>query len=240
MLTGSRTTGPWPRSSWAHSSRSTGVDSTSTGAGRGSLRNGQVEGESGRLRTGNRARGAPTDLALAHAAALLAAGDRDDYRKTCAALVARFGQTTDPALAERIARVCSLDPSSGVNRDALSDLASRAVTGEPKNRRFLATRGAVFSYAGDNETAVKTFDEAIKDEPKPSTFLLLSRAISLARLGRAREAQADYKKARQEMGYSFYWRIKGKDFKWEDRPSEIVLERQARELLKAIPKVIAP
>ena len=188
--------------------------------------------------------GAPTDLALAHAATLLAAGDRDDYRKTCAALVARFGQTTGPALAERIARVCSLDPSSGVNRDALSDLASRAVTGEPKNRRFLATRGAVFSYAGDNETAVKTFDEAIKVEPKPSTFLLLSRAISLARLGRAREAQADYKKARQVMDYSF-WRIKkgkvkGKDFKWEDRPSEIVLERQARELLKAIPKEIAP
>ena len=48
------------------------------------------------------------------------------------------------------------------------------------------------------------------------------------------------------MNYSFYRRIKGKDFKWEDRPSEIVLERQARELglkelgLKAIPKVIAP
>ena len=108
-----------------------------------------------------------TDLALAHAAALLAAGDRDDYRKTCVALVARFGQTTDPALAERIARVCSLDPSSGVSRDALSDLASRAVTGEPKNRRFLATRGAVFSYAGDNETAVKTSTKRSRTSRNP-------------------------------------------------------------------------
>ncbi|MGP0065188.1 MAG: hypothetical protein ACLQGP_16510 [Isosphaeraceae bacterium] len=204
--------------------------------------------------------GAPPGPAIAQAAAWLAANNQSAYRDACAELMDRFGRTNDPVLAERVARVCSLDASSGVDRDVLSGLADRALKAGPKNNPFLTTRGAVSSYAGNLEAAAKLFDEAAKakpssfspwSSPEPSTFLLLSRAINLVLRGRPSEAKSEYQRAMSDYQRGFnlmneVWGSNEAELRWEDRPSEVVLERktrkilEARGLLKDSPEPIAP
>ncbi len=60
---------------------------------------------------------APADpnLWLSHAYLRLYAGDADGYRRVCAAMLDKFGQTTDPTTAMDIAQACTAGP------DALPD-----------------------------------------------------------------------------------------------------------------------
>ncbi len=177
--------------------------------------------------------GAASEFAVAQAAALLAAEDKDAYRAACAMLVTRFRGTKDPVLADGVARVCSLDKSSGIEPAVLSGLAEStlAVANDLKGpgmqsrlARFLATRGAVYGYAGDHEAAERAFGVAARFDW--SVFLLLNRAINLIERGRATEAEAQFRLATRTSSAA-------PDARREDRPSEFVLARRARELLEA-------
>ena len=55
---------------------------------------------------------APVDpgLWLDHAWLRLYVGDRDGYRRVCAAMLDKFGQTTDPATLSDIAQACTAGP----------------------------------------------------------------------------------------------------------------------------------
>jgi tetratricopeptide (TPR) repeat protein/serine/threonine protein kinase len=55
-------------------------------------------------------------------------GDEDAYRRNRTALLKRFGETTDPVVAERTARACLLLPASGEELEQAAALADRAVT----------------------------------------------------------------------------------------------------------------
>ena len=59
---------------------------------------------------------------------LLETGDTGGYRKHCYAMLARFGTTNDPAIAERTAKACLLLPLDGADLAAASKLAETAVT----------------------------------------------------------------------------------------------------------------
>jgi len=62
-------------------------------------------------------------------AVLLAiAGDRPAYEQSCKRLVAKFADTTDPYVAERIAQDCCLLPNSGADLGLMDKLADKAVT----------------------------------------------------------------------------------------------------------------
>ena len=62
-------------------------------------------------------------------AALLAmTGDRPAYEQVCERLVARFADSTDPYVAERIAQDCFLLPHSGADLALMDKLADKAVT----------------------------------------------------------------------------------------------------------------
>src|SRR4029077_12383396 len=54
-------------------------------------------------------------------------GDRAGYRAHCGRMLARFGSTTDPILAERTPKACLLLPLGGPEQEAACDLADRAV-----------------------------------------------------------------------------------------------------------------
>jgi tetratricopeptide (TPR) repeat protein len=63
-----------------------------------------------------------------HAApTLVAAGDREGYRRLCREMLERFGNTQDPIAAERIALACLLLPASGKDMDLACQLADRSV-----------------------------------------------------------------------------------------------------------------
>ena len=59
---------------------------------------------------------------------LLETGDTGGYRKHCYAMLARFGTTNDPAIAERTAKACLLLPLDGADLAAAAKLAETAVT----------------------------------------------------------------------------------------------------------------
>ena len=60
--------------------------------------------------------------------------DRPGYRQYCQAMLARFGKTTDPFIADKTAKACLLSPSGGTDLTAterLTDLAVKAGSNLP-------------------------------------------------------------------------------------------------------------
>ncbi len=73
---------------------------------------------------------APADHTLYHIITplLVAGGDRESYRAYCQRILARFGDTQDSAIADRMAKDCLILPSSGVDLNVVAQLADTAVT----------------------------------------------------------------------------------------------------------------
>jgi tetratricopeptide (TPR) repeat protein len=64
-----------------------------------------------------------------HAAILWArSGDRAGYRAHCRRMLAQFGSTTDPIIAERTAKACLLVPLGGTEQESACELADRAAS----------------------------------------------------------------------------------------------------------------
>jgi WD40 repeat protein/Flp pilus assembly protein TadD len=136
-------------------------------------------------------------------------GDREGYRRLCRAMLDRFGQTTDPVIAHRVARACLLTPDLADEAERgmrLADLTVRGTEGTGYYGVFLQTKGLAEYRAGRYEQAV---DWLRKSQPhctsvcgrSVSTFFL---AMAYHRLGRADEARAALAQARkfadQEIG----------------------------------------
>jgi tetratricopeptide (TPR) repeat protein len=58
---------------------------------------------------------------------LAASGEVEPYRRCCRQVIAQFGGTNDPVIAERMAKACLILPASGVDLDAVGKLAETAV-----------------------------------------------------------------------------------------------------------------
>ena len=89
-----------------------------------------------------------------HAMLRLYKGDHPGYRRTCQAMMDRFGTTTDPFVASLVAHACSLGPDSGV------DLEPRHQPGRPVRPRQ-TTRWLVDLYPGSGPAPRWAWDEAI-------------------------------------------------------------------------------
>jgi hypothetical protein len=59
---------------------------------------------------------------------LAQSGDLEGYRRHCAQVLALFGGTDDPVVAERMAKDCLILPAVGVDLNAVARLADTAVT----------------------------------------------------------------------------------------------------------------
>jgi WD40 repeat protein len=72
----------------------------------------------------------PADHAAYHMAGplLVAGGDLARYRKLCQQILGQFSGTTNPFIADRMAKDCLILPSSGADIEAISQLAETAVT----------------------------------------------------------------------------------------------------------------
>ena len=62
------------------------------------------------------------------ASLLVAANDLPSYRQHCKQILARFGTTKDPVVAERMTKACLITPGSGADLKAVSQMADTAVT----------------------------------------------------------------------------------------------------------------
>jgi tetratricopeptide (TPR) repeat protein len=70
------------------------------------------------------------------AALYLKMGDIEAYRRHCQKLMEKFGDTTDPNLAERTVKACLILPQPKVNMNTIDRLAQTAVSVESSHRDF--------------------------------------------------------------------------------------------------------
>src|SRR5262249_18181960 len=85
-------------------------------------------------------------------------GDLPGYRRACLELLERFGQTDQPEIAERIAKICLLTPDALCDPALAQELANRAVTGTekpPYRPYFLMVKGLGDYRAGHYADAVE-------------------------------------------------------------------------------------
>jgi Flp pilus assembly protein TadD len=131
------------------------------------------------------------DLRYMHALALLGAGDRDGYRRACAAALGRFAATDAPAVAHRVVHTCVAGPDAVADATPLVRLARLAVPYSRGNDRIL---GAALLRSGHPEEALARFQEAGKGF-LPESWDWLFLALIHHRLGDADQARQDLDKA---------------------------------------------
>jgi hypothetical protein len=161
---------------------------------------------------------------------------RNDYRRTCASLLERFGKSEDPATAHLAARACALAPEAVADFTQPLQLAERAAASEPNNHTRLTTLAAVLYRAGRFDAALQRLNEATAlagSEDTPRDWLLL--ALTQQRLGRVETA-------RQWLGKATRWIEQAADdraqeasaaasLSWEQRLEIELLYQEAEELV---------
>jgi WD40 repeat protein len=118
-------------------------------------------------------------------------GDRDGYRRACAALLKRFGQTEETKLAGEIARLCALAPAAAAELEQPIRLAEKAVAAEPGTAGYRRLLAALYYRAGRFAAALQCFEEAArvdKGQGTPEDWLML--AMTHRALGQDGQARA--------------------------------------------------
>jgi tetratricopeptide (TPR) repeat protein len=140
----------------------------------------------------------PGNLAFAdwRAYCLLAAGDRDGYRRVCADMLQRFARPEDPHGTNTAVYTSILIPDSVADFDPLVRLAEQANAKKPKKWSYLDTLGAALYRAGRWQDAIRTYEEVCALHARGgNSFNWYVMAMAHHRLGHADEARCWLSKA---------------------------------------------
>jgi Flp pilus assembly protein TadD len=152
------------------------------------------------------------------------AGDQGAYRKTCAAMLGRFGKANDPETVYLVAMACATEDGAVLDLRGLVD-SMRHAADTGRNTRYPGGLGHLLYRTGDAAGAVKTLDETIKlrkDDGDPWEWLVL--ALAHARLGHKDEAGRWLEKSAAWLDGPV-----GKGRSWNDRLHLELLRREATE-----------
>ncbi len=128
---------------------------------------------------------------------LVASGDLDGYRRLRTQIIARFGKTKDPAIAERMAKDCLILPaSSPAELWALADMADTAVAAGPNHASaafFQLAKGMCEYRQGNFTSAAQSMEKVLTrsgefDFRDAQAYLVL--AMCRHQLGQTAEARA--------------------------------------------------
>jgi WD40 repeat protein/serine/threonine protein kinase/tetratricopeptide (TPR) repeat protein len=167
----------------------------------------------------------PNDVRPWHqeACALLHSGAVGDYRRLCARLLKRHGNTADPNVAYWLARTCVLAPNAVTDQAKVVTLAERigaARDGLPLSSRVL---GPAYYRAGRFKDAVgqlyENFVEGRPGDPAAATLDWLWLALAQERRGQATKARqhlARFEQLAREFGASDPTASRPVVLSWED------------------------
>jgi WD40 repeat protein/tetratricopeptide (TPR) repeat protein len=168
-----------------------------------------------------------------YAVALLSAGDADNYRRACARLLKRHGNSEDAPTARTVARACTLAPGAVTDFEALRRQAGQAVKANPESAEDVRILGWLLYRAGQHESAVTRFKEALKLQGGDGDVRdWLGLAMASQRLGRAEEAKDWLAKATARLDDP---KAKDGGVSWTRRQERQLLRREAEALVKAKP-----
>jgi WD40 repeat protein/tetratricopeptide (TPR) repeat protein len=164
----------------------------------------------------------------------LRCGDLDGYRKTCAAMAAHFGNSSDPWQAHWVAWACAAGPDAVADRAVPVRLAEKALAASPQSGEYLGALGMALYRAGRYRESVQRLRQAIDvwgNSASPSSWHFL--AMAHARLGHTDEA-------RQWLARTEQWleseRRKTRGTTWYHRVQQELWHAEARALLAGAPE----
>jgi formylglycine-generating enzyme required for sulfatase activity/Flp pilus assembly protein TadD len=178
----------------------------------------------------------PDNPQLRHhlALSLLLAGDREDYRRACAAMVQRFGRAT--GVSYEASRAYLLVPE--VQHDLSAGLRKVEASPGQGSPAFSYVQGLAHYRAGQHEQAIRVLSVAMETYPHWPANALTRLVLAMAhhRLGHAEEARRWLEKAHDPRGGEVYGLKPGELISaarpyWWDRGDYQILRREADELI---------
>jgi len=171
-----------------------------------------------------------------HALLRLHFNDAGGYRRACAVLCERFGGTSDPASAGRIAWACVMLPGAEVDLSRVTALAEIAVAGDPGSYAHLLALGACHYRAGRFADAVRRLQEATRRHDR-HVMAALFLAMAHQRHGDADEAHRWLAEATRRREPPTGGESGTTGLTWAQQLVLRLLRREAEDLLTAEPKM---
>jgi eukaryotic-like serine/threonine-protein kinase len=134
------------------------------------------------------------------AVVLVQEGQVEAYRKHCAKCLERFGNTTEPLAAERIAKDCVMLPASGADLDLVARMAQTALsaTNYPTDRGFCRLlKGLVEYRLGHFTSAVDWEGRALSEDGERNFEAYMVQAMAYHQLKQPDKARAALAKGRE-------------------------------------------
>jgi tetratricopeptide (TPR) repeat protein len=159
-----------------------------------------------------------------HALTLLGAGNEPGYRRACAAMLARFGETQNAYNALWVAAACVQAPNTAADPARLVRLAETAAVALPNHPFYQYVLEAALYRAGQFERAIETAQKAraVGGEDGP---VWLFEAMAHHRLGHAADA-------RRCMEQGIRWATNARNQpQWWDRLRYELTRREAEGLI---------
>jgi serine/threonine protein kinase/Flp pilus assembly protein TadD len=131
---------------------------------------------------------------------LIQTGDLDGYRSYCERALRQFGQSTEPAVAERIAKDCLILPPPGSSLGTLAKMADVAVAAGPKERAwpyYAFVKGLAEYRQGHFDAAIDWLRKVEPTDAVPTrtTQMYATLAMAQFRLGQTDAARASLAEA---------------------------------------------
>ena len=163
-----------------------------------------------------------------YARTLLASGDDANYRRWCARLVQRFGESKDENTIQHVVWTCAL--AEGAVRDwkSLVVRAERSAMERPQSTERVRLLTLLLYRAGQFEKSLSLARKLTAvSEPAPQARDWLLAALAAQRLGRPDEAKPALAKSEETRT-----KENGPNESWEDRFAYQTLHREAEMLIK--------
>jgi tetratricopeptide (TPR) repeat protein len=168
------------------------------------------------------------------AALLVQRDDQAAYQRLCASILARFGDTTNPTIAERMAKSCLLTTNSGADLTAVSKMADATMIKDKSNLFFQLAKGLAEYRQGHFATAEEHLQIALGGRnPYLNAGAQLVLSMAQYQLKQPDQARASLDKGAELIDSKMPKIDRGEigDDWWNDWIINRALLREARELI---------
>jgi WD40 repeat protein/tetratricopeptide (TPR) repeat protein len=168
-----------------------------------------------------------------HAQLCLRVGNVAGYRKACATMLKRFGQSEDPEVLALVLWTCVLAPNAVADPAALVRLAEHTLSLRPDTSEYHLLLGAALYRAGRLKEAIAHLDKAVDLASEPGLWQGSFLIMAHHRLGNAGDAK--YWREKCAGWYRFRFTDESRDATnpsspWHERLYIQLLYREAREV----------
>jgi hypothetical protein len=178
----------------------------------------------------------PTDHDAYHCLAPLLArsGDVEAYRNLCARILLQFAKTSDPAIAERMAKDCLILPNSHGDFDTIGGMINTALAAGPDHPYwgyFQFVKGLAEYRQGHFSTAAEWVQKVTPDRRDPNRTLAANMVLAMAQFQLKQTDQARVTLAKGvEFANANVQNTQGPQ--WHDQLSARLFMQQAKALIE--------